>query len=266
LFSGDLQSAALLLSFASRAVFILGGHISPEPKYAPMGKSATIGYELRMQLHVRTQFWLCYQLDMEIALRSGQPPIMNNEHCDLTLPPRYMEVLYEARLHESPGTNDDLFVPYYPTDLQLSIIKSRAYSALYSVNALRKSDAQLLRDIREVDDELEQWRMSLPPNFRPTLAFSEDMRGDGDMSMQTIMLRLAYHHTVAIIHCASGRGRAWGDHQSREMEGVSSSMALSVEASRSSLFYLRTAVHCLADDCFWYGSFPFASSPKRIAC
>ncbi|KAK9319400.1 hypothetical protein V1517DRAFT_332708 [Lipomyces orientalis] len=266
LFSGDLQSAALLMSFSSRAVFMLGGHIRPDPKGAPTQRTATMSYETRMRLHVRNLFWLCYTLDTEIALRSGQPPSISNEHCDLTLPPHYKEILYEHSFHDDPVANDDLVVPLYPSDLQLSIIKSRAQSALYSVNTLHKSDAQLLRDIRELDDELERWRMSLPPHCRPTLAFSEDMPGNSNMSMQTIILRLAYHHTVAIIHRASGRCRAWADYKSGEMEGVSSSLALSVEASRSSLFYLRSAVHALASDCFWMILFYPMSALLTIFC
>lgn len=36
------------------------------------------------------------------------------------------------------------------------------------------------------------------------------------------------------------------------MEGVSSSLELAVEASRSSFLYLHAAQHVLDDDCFWY--------------
>lgn len=204
----------------------------------------------RLRCHLRNLFWLCYTIDIEISLRSGQPPSINDAYCDLTLPPRYVEMQYADLFPEVP-IDDDLIVPLFPGDLRLAIIKMRAYNALYSVKALHKSDAELLKDIRELDDELEHWRMSVPPRFRPTLSFSHETPVI-DKSMKSLILRLEYHHCVAAIHRVSGRCRAWAGGQSGEMDGVSSSLALSVEASRSSLKYLRTAAHTLPGELFWY--------------
>jgi hypothetical protein len=245
LFSGDLQSAAVLSAIASRIMFMLGGNTISNTGTGTGPSDPTA----RVRRHLRNLFWLCYTLDIEVSLRSGQPPSINNEYCDLDLPPGYVEMQY-TDLPCNVLLDDDLIVPLFPGDLRLSIIKSRAYNTLYSVKALHKSDAELLKDIRELDDDLEQWRLSLPPKFRPTLSFSHETP-IADKSMQSIILRLEYHHCVAAIHNASGRCRAWAGGQSGEMEGVSSSLALSVEASRSSLHYLRTAVHTVPDDCFW---------------
>ncbi|KKA25228.1 C6 transcription factor [Rasamsonia emersonii CBS 393.64] len=258
LFSGDLQSAALLSAIACRAVFMLGGNTMSDTAYVTSDPTS------RVRFHLRNLFWLCYTVDIEISLRSGQPPSINDAYCDLTLPPRYVEMQYADLCHDVP-IDDDLIVPLFPGDLRLSIIKMRAYNALYSVKALHKSDAELLKDIRELDDELEQWRMSVPPKYRPTLSFSHETPFV-DKSMKSIILRLEYHHCVAAIHRASGRCRVWAGGQSGEMEGVSSSLALSVGASRSSLHYLRTAVHTLTGDCFWMILFYPMSALLTIFC
>lgn len=230
---------------------MLGSHTLHDSTIASL-TSSSAEIVSRTKNHRRNLFWLCYTFDKELSLRTGQPPSMNDEHCDLTLPLGYLDRLYAnpyANQGSNPSSRD---IPLFPGDLRLTMIKSRAYNSLYSARALQKSDAELLRDIRELDNDLERWRISLPVGFRPTISFSHDTPIDSEMDMQVVISRLAYHHCVAIIHEASGRCRAWADGQSSVMEGVSSSLELAVEASRSSILYLHTAQHVLEDDCFWY--------------
>lgn len=210
----------------------------------------------RMQHHLRNIFWLAYTIDKDIALRTGQPPTFSNDNCDLNLPEGYVEHLYTS-MGVDPRTpeQDQGHEPLFPVDLRLSIIKSRAHSALYSLKALQKSDAELLKEIRELDDELERWRLSVPLEWRPTMSYSEETPPDPNVSMHTVMLRLNYHLCMTIIHQASSRCKAWAKGQSGMMEGISSSLALSVEASRSTLLYLEAAEHVLVDGIFWY--FPY---------
>ena len=206
----------------------------------------------RMDHQLRNLFWVCYALDKEISLRTGQPPSINDDHCDLSLPPDYGKHLHVPfRTHYVSGESM-IEIPLLG-DFRLSKIKARAYTMLYSVGALRKSDAEVLKAIRELDNELETWRLSLPQKCRPTLSFSKGSPiTEGDLDMQVVMLRLDYHHCMAIIHQASGRCLAWTNNHNGIMEGVSSSLALSVEACRSSLAYLQTAQHVLPADSFWY--------------
>lgn len=205
----------------------------------------------RTKNHRRNLFWFCYTIDNELSLRTGQPPSINDEHCDLTLPPGYIDQLYTTQ-GSKPSSCDKPSIPLFPGDLRLTMIKSRAYNSLYSARALQKSDAELLKDIRELDDDLERWRISVPLDLRPTISFSHETPTDSKMDMQTVVTRLAYHHCMATIHEASSRCRARADGQSSVMEGVGSSLKLAVEASRSSFLYLHSAQHVLEDDCFWY--------------
>lgn len=206
----------------------------------------------RMDYQLRNLFWVCYALDKELSLRTGQPPSINDDHCDLSLPPDYGKHLQVPFRTHYVSSESMIEIPLLG-DFRLSKIKARAYTMLYSVGALRKSDAEVLKAIRELDNELETWRLSLPQKCRPTLSFSKGSPiTEGDLDMQAVMLRLEYHHCMAIIHQASGRCVAWTNNHNGIMEGVSSSLALSVEACRSSLAYLQTAQHVLPADSFWY--------------
>lgn len=396
LFLGQVQSSAMLLAFACRVMFMLGGHKLSNASWLPTADSrsgsgtttpcpAPVGIADRKRQHLRKLFWLCYSVDTDISLRTGQPPSIDDDHCDLSLPPGYLEIQYLDRrelaalkerhfhcsshpfhsssgapsyaAHSSTSMNtgytsdaqiDESWIPVLPGDLRLTLIKSKTCKLLYSASALRKSDAELLRDIRELDDELERWRLSVPERYRPTLSLprtssrgqesagwkggschchvdqmpgrdqGQEPPGPGSThgtspkhcgrclycaatcstasptspvfkqtstykergdkydaisaeSVRTILINLQYHHLVATIHQATGRCRAWQsrsaarlsgcrvledvDNVNRSgevlMEGVSSSLALSVEASRSTLIYLRSVTRALLGEAFW---------------
>lgn len=406
LFLGQVQSSAMLLAFACRVMFMLGGHKLSNASWLPTAEArsssgtttpalAPIDLSDRKRQHLRKLFWLCYSVDTDISLRTGQPPSIDDDHCDLSLPPGYLEIQYlnrqelealkerlfyytsshpfhtasgassyVAQSRNSPTTStwnteypinpqiDESWTPVLPGDLRLTLIKSKTCKLLYSASALRKSDAELLRDIRELDDELERWRLSVPERYRPTFSLPRTSRGQAGAngpchchvdelsernqgqvqgqeglsaghgsahgpslnnkhcdrclhcaatcsttsptspvfkqspsykekrdkydaisaeSVRTILINLQYHHLVATIHQATGRCRAWQSRSAARMsgcrvlegvdnvnrpgevlmEGVSSSLALSVEASRSTLIYLRSVTRALLGEAFW---------------
>ncbi|KAJ4865417.1 fungal specific transcription factor domain-containing protein [Trichoderma breve] len=236
-FLGDLQSMGLFLSIATRFIFALKAHANPQDVARSYFSSPSSSYQASSPPtspvydkndrthHLRDLFWTCYSLDKDLCIRTGQPSCLSDIHCDLTLPPDYSVM---QNRHIQSHTIPDLgnrTVPMYPWELLLSQLKSRAYDALYSPMAHRKSQCELLESIRILDESLEQWRLSLPPNFRPTLTFGKMTPVSADVSMQSSMVRLAYYHFVAIVHRASG--------------------------SRSTLVYLQVALHVITDDCFW---------------
>ncbi|KAK4086446.1 fungal specific transcription factor domain-containing protein [Purpureocillium lilacinum] len=243
---GHLQAAIMYHAVACRTMFSLGGHTTTMP--ASTGRALTIPE--REDRHLRHLFWLCYSFDKDIALRTGQPPIIRDDFCDISLPDDYVQDRYDRHRH-----GDDGKTPWFPNDLRLSLIKSKAVDAIYSAVALRKSDAELLRAIRELDDELERWRVSIPADFSPALSVRravqlEDL--DRSRSMLHIELHLDYHYLLNIIHVASGR--CVFDRQGREKDktyGVESSLDLSMEASRSTLIYLSAMAPRLAGEAFW---------------
>lgn len=237
-----MRATNYIISVAARFLFMLGGNLSNGRIYPETEKNQ------RKQHHIRNLFWVCYTMDKDIALRTGQPPTIADENCDLTLPPGYADHAFLDP--EDTSISTCFSQPSFPFDLRLSIIKSRTHTALYSVSGLAKSDADLLKSIRELDDELEEWRLSIPPQWRPTMSFTPDA-SDPNVSMHSVMLRLNYYLCISLIHSASSRCKAWREGTGM-LDGINSSLALSVEASRSTLCYLEAAEHVLVEGVFWY--------------
>lgn len=246
---GRLQASSMYHAIACRTVFALGGHtLISDP---PEDRNLTVQELEERQL--RLLFWLCYLFDKDIALRSGQPPIMSDEFCDLTLPKNYLKNRFSSHNLTGPESAQK---PFLPNDLRLSILKSKAVRALYSVGSLRKSDAELLHTIRELDEELENWRASIPAEYAPTLSIRKDVKFGNNFSQLTSMLHielhLDYHYLLNIIHCASWRCVVDWNESGQEMTfGLKSSLDISVEASRSTLIYLSEAAPRLAGEAFW---------------
>ncbi|KAJ5300033.1 transcriptional regulator family: Fungal Specific TF [Penicillium atrosanguineum] len=234
---GNMRAANYFGGIAARLLFMLGANLTIVQTASERGT--------KRQRLLRNLFWICYTLDKDVALRIGQPPTIADENCDLTLPIGYVDQVH----HDIENEDVHFDQPVFLFDLRLSIIKSRAHSALYSVRAMKKSDADLLKSIRELDDELEEWRQSLPLHSRPMMSFSPEA-SDPNISMHSIMLRLNYYLCMSIIHQACSRCKAWQGGNGM-MDGVSSSLAISVEASRSTLCYLEAAEHVLHDGVFW---------------
>ncbi|KAL2854218.1 hypothetical protein BJX68DRAFT_254139 [Aspergillus pseudodeflectus] len=261
LFQGNLQSANYYGSIAGRMLFMLGGHkFSNQPCWLPESVKDTTA---RTQTHLRTLFWLHFTVEQDVSLRTGQAQIYSEDNCDLTLPPDYVEQMYISLQYHHNSTNLP-GNPIFPVDLRLSLIRARAYNALYSFKAMKKSDAEVLKNIRELDDELERWRLSVPPLWRPTLSFTHEAP-DPNCAMHSVILRLNYHLCMTIIHQASSRCKSW-ETQTCVMDGVSSSLALSVEASRSTLLYLEASGHVLVDGVFWALIFYPMSALLAIFC
>ncbi|RAH84877.1 hypothetical protein BO86DRAFT_396516 [Aspergillus japonicus CBS 114.51] len=235
-FLGDLQAAALSVSIASRLLFSLRAHTQSSPDSA-YHKSVA-------EHHLRDLFWLCFSFDKDICLRIGQPPCINDTHCDLTLPANYAQ-LQESNMQRETRSSTDDTIPLFPFDLRLSMIKSNVYQALYSANAAKKSASEILSSIRSLDQELEQWRQSLHPDIRPTMTFHDETPVSRGLNTQAIMLRLTYYHCVALIHQAIDRCRGWP-----ARDRVSSAM-LVTNANQSTLSFLEVALPVLAGECFW---------------
>ncbi|PWY70919.1 Zn(II)2Cys6 transcription factor [Aspergillus heteromorphus CBS 117.55] len=264
LVTGNLQSANYYGSLAGRMIFLLGGHTNLD--VTSDHESPPDEITKRTRKHLRQVFWLCYTIEKDVSLRTGQPQQFTEDNCDLTLPPGYADILFASHGDcRQPPPSDLPDDPWYPVDIRLSIIKSRAYSALYSFRGLKKTDAEILKEIRELDDELEEWRLSIPLSHRPTLSFSQETP-DPHATMHSVMLRLNYHLCMTIIHQASGRCKSWSTEQGGITDGVSSSLALSVEASRSTLLYLQAAEHVLMDGIFWTLIFYPMSALLAIFC
>lgn len=157
--------------------------------------------------------------------------------------------------------------PIFPCDIHLSKIKSRTFTALYSREALRKSDIDLIRSVRELDEELECWRISFPESVRPQLSFSR--RRFKQKNTYGALTHMNYYCCVNLIHLAGGRCSAWRSDSASVTETLDclhSSLALSVEASRSLLLFLDDTEAQISAACFWNLLFYPMSAVITIFC
>ncbi|KAI9926201.1 hypothetical protein MW887_004664 [Aspergillus wentii] len=263
-FLGDLQSAAVSISIATRLLYKLGTHTAsanPNQSLHPSHYDKS-----RLECHMRDLFWVCYSFDKDICLRIGQPPSINDSECDLSLPLEYARLQNLNMLRDNIAS-DDRVLPLFPWDIRLSMIKSEAYTTLYSAKAHFKSDSEVLESIRHLDAALEQWRLSLEPEIRPLLCHTPDTSVRTGLNTQQVMLCLAYYHCVSIIHQASDRRNISGlFHAGIELEGISSSATISTTASRSTLSLLQTTLPSLKGECFWVVLFYILTANLSLFC
>ncbi|KAI1752460.1 hypothetical protein F4782DRAFT_500213 [Xylaria castorea] len=241
------QSAAPLHAIACRMVCALGGHTYEPTRH--IGPEST--WAERQGYHLRILFWLCYILDKDISLRSGQPPLLTEEYCDLTIPgscTSYSETItinrYYFHMRGNPG---------------LCSLKETIYRLLFSPQAFKLSDGELVLRIRRLDDDLESWRLSILPELRPKLSIPaiQTIQTQDPYTMLDIRrahLQLEYHHLVTAIHMTVRRcGADYREHKDLPDDlhnVIHSSCDLSLEASRSTITFLKSPTTALAEQEF----------------
>ncbi|KAL3440376.1 hypothetical protein BJX65DRAFT_33389 [Aspergillus insuetus] len=238
---GHCREAATTFASACRMVCDLGGHVLPselaiQPQHIPIFNEHT-------RLHIRGLFWLCYTFDKDAAIRTGCHPLLTFAHCDLGGPGEYST--QTSRYNLSRDTN-------------LAKIKETASRLLCSPRAFRYTESELLAHVRQLDDELEEWRMSIEPRSRPRLSIPPDYSlstsatTTPEARTRTINLQLDYLFTMINIHTLV---RKCGD-LTRNLPDdlhsvVHSSADLSIEASRSIFRFLTTVVDFWREESIW---------------
>lgn len=238
-FTDKMKSAAVTNSIAAHFVFYLRAHNDWTAQSLNENQQTILE---RTRTHLRNLFWACYTIDKDLCFRVSQPPAHSDNYCDLNLSLQYLDKISKDFAIDLPF---ERFHPsiMFPTDIKLSQIKSQAYELLHSVAASRKPDTELL---------MERWRLAIPESYRPSLSYSYGTEVDpGSIDLCNLILRLDYLYCVTVIHRASNRCLKTAM-SSDDMESViGTSIALAVEASRSTLSYLHTAYHILNEGTFW---------------
>lgn len=210
--------------------------------------------------HIRMLFWLCYMLDKEISLRTGNPPLLTDIYCDLAPPDNYLDYYtYLPRLGEFFEVYDKTYeylTPHLPGDLRLVHLKEKVCRQLFSARTLKDNDSTLLVHIRQLDDEIEHWRLSIPVSFRPALFISQNnSTNTPDESIphtiRRMSLQLEYHHLVTVIHATVRKCTPEAADGVEDLHAVvHSSFDLALVASRSTLWCLRVLVSTIAEKAF----------------
>ncbi|KAJ3546216.1 hypothetical protein NM208_g2110 [Fusarium decemcellulare] len=244
---GQCREASVTFTSACRMVCDLGGHfplsrLAIFPQHVPT-------FDDKTKLHVRRLFWMCYCYDKDISLRTDKPPLLTSDQCDVT----------ESEEFSSQSR-----------DTNLAKIKENAIRLLCSPRAFKYTESELLAHVRQLDDELEEWRLSVDPRYRPRLSILSDSSFSlpSTMSLENrtyfINLQLDYLFTIINIHTLV---RKCGDLEENLPDDlhsvVHSSADLSIEASRSIFRILDTVVDFWKEDSAWVVSHyaPMAAMP-----
>lgn len=143
---------------------------------------------------------------------------------------------------------------------EFATIQSRVYKRLYSAKASKQSDGELLNTIGELDKELEDWKDSIPIDFRPEYDIQATHT---PLIIHMVVLHFAYYNCLTTIHRMSVHHGYWTSRLSNyAIQGLNArplnprvflSAVLCVTAARASINLIK---YIPQGDfaCVWYVS------------
>ncbi|KAJ5340505.1 transcriptional regulator family: Fungal Specific TF [Penicillium brevicompactum] len=168
----DLLSVQALLGMS----LFLQGTPNPQPAFflvaAAIRLSHSIGLHKRgsgfglnpVEVEQRKRvFWIAYLCDKDICLRSGRPPVQDDDDMNVELPSEDPP----DNVGNVPLSDGRSKFNLFRSLCEFAAIESHVYKRLYSAKASKQSDGELLNTIGELDKELEDWKDSIPVDFRP---------------------------------------------------------------------------------------------------
>jgi hypothetical protein len=259
----DLLSVQALLGMA----LFLQGTPNPQPSFFLVAAAIRLSHSIG--LHKRGSgfnlnpseseqrkrvFWIAYMLDRDLCLRSGRPPVQDDDDMNVELPSENpADNIGNIPLADGKGK-----VNLFRLMCTFALIASKVYRQLYAVKASKQSDGELLNTIGELDRELEEWKDSIPVDFRPE---HEIKASHTPLILHIVVLHFAYYNCLTTIHRMSVHHGYWTSRLSDyAIQGLNarplnprvfSSAALCVSAARASIHLIKYIPH--GDfDCVWY--------------
>jgi hypothetical protein len=182
-------------------------------------------------------FWLCYILDRDISMRSGQPPVQHDDDIDVNLP--------SDSLSEGVGyifLADGLWpMNFLRLRIQLAVIQGAIYRELYSAKATKQSDDRRAVVVRELDERLKQWKNSTSIEFHPDF-LKQKLQEPFDI-LHIVILHFTYFNCLILIHRSSFQNMSWKTRAPNSIEPFNprnfSSKPVVIETARSALNLLR---------------------------
>ncbi|XHF97425.1 hypothetical protein AWENTII_001011 [Aspergillus wentii] len=207
----DLLSVQALLGMS----LFLQGTPNPQPAFfliaAAIRLAHSIGLHKRgsgfglnpVEVEQRKRvFWISYLLDKDFCLRSGRPPVQDDDDMNVELPSEDPpDNVGNVPLSDGKGKFN-----LFRSMCQFAIIESRVYKRLYSAKATKQSDGELLNTIGELDKELEEWKESIPLDFRPEY---EIKATHTPLILHVVVMQFAYYNCLTTIHRMSVHHGYW---------------------------------------------------------
>ncbi|KAJ5590986.1 transcriptional regulator family: Fungal Specific TF [Penicillium hetheringtonii] len=207
----DLLSVQALLGMS----LFLQGTPNPQPAFflvaAAIRLSHSIGLHKRgsgfglnpVEIEQRKRvFWIAYCLDKDICLRSGRPPVQDDDDMNVELPSEDPpDNVGNVPLADGKGKFN-----LFRSLCEFATIESSVYKRLYSAKASKQSDGELLNTIGELDKELEDWKDNIPIDFRPEY---EIQVTHGPLLLHVVVLQFSYYNCLTTIHRMSVHHGYW---------------------------------------------------------
>ncbi|KAF4555657.1 Fungal specific transcription factor domain-containing protein 37 [Elsinoe fawcettii] len=200
--NNDLLSVQALLGIA----LFMQGTPNPQPSFffvaAAIRLSHSIGLHKRgsdfklneVENEQRKRvFWIAYMLDKDMALRSGRPPTQDDDDMNVELPSEDPP----DNIGNVPASGPSGKFNLFRLMAEFSLIQSRVYKQLYSVKASKQTDGELLNTIGELDNELEAWKESIPPEYRPD---NEIKAQHAPLVLHIVCIHFGYYNCLTTIH------------------------------------------------------------------
>ncbi|KAI2787505.1 hypothetical protein POX_f07872 [Penicillium oxalicum] len=257
----DWHGATFYQSNACRIIFALKGHIDSHPStMESLGMQGLLDHQ-----NIESLFWISYILDKNISLFTGKPPLLTEAYCDLVQPFNYNPFGGDGSMVFNPTTKsfieprEHTWRAHFPGEIKLAVEKEKVYQKLFSTQAIKAKNNQLLQHIREMDQNLERWRLSFDEEYRPALFVSDDTlpnADDEDPSSVSCMIRivalhLEYHHLMTVIHTTVRKCTLVPNEGGPDLHSVvHSSFDISLEASRSTIKCLKYLIERIGEDAF----------------
>ncbi|KAF5660714.1 Mut3p-like transcriptional activator [Fusarium heterosporum] len=247
----DLLSVQALLGMA----LFLQGTPNPQPAFllvaAAMRLAQSIGLHKRgtgfnlnpIEIEQRKRvFWIAYMLDKDLCLRAGRPPAQDDDDMNVELP----DADPADNIGNIPLADGKGKMNLFRVMCEFATIESEVYKRLYSVQATKQSDGELLSTIGELDTKLEEWKDSIPIDYRP----EHDINASHTpLILHIVMLHLTYYNCLTTIHRMSVHHGFWTSRLANyAIQGLNarplnprvfSSAALCTAAARASVSLLK---------------------------
>ncbi|KAH9901865.1 N-terminal binuclear Zn cluster-containing protein [Xylariomycetidae sp. FL2044] len=247
----DLLSVQALLGMA----LFMQGTPNPQPSFllvaAAIRLSHSIGLHKRgsgfnlnaIEIEQRKRvFWIAYMLDKDICIRSGRPPAQDDDDMNVQLP----DADPADHIGNVPLADGKGKMNLFRVMCELTVIESRLYKRLYSTKATKLSDGELLVAISELDKELENWKDSIPIDFRPE---HEIKASHTPLIIHIVMLHFSYYNALTTIHRMCVQNGYWTSRLSNyAIQGLNarplnprvfSSASLCASAARATISLLK---------------------------
>lgn len=247
----DLLSVQALLGMA----LFMQGTPNPQPTFllisAAMRLAHTIGLHKRgtgfnlnpIEIEQRKRvFWIAYMLDKDLCLRAGRPPAQDDDDMNVELP----DADPADNIGNIPLADGKGKMNLFRVMAEFTTIESEVYKRLYSVQASKQSEGELLTTIGELDAKLEEWKDKIPIDFRPE---HEIKASHTPLILHVVVLHLTYYNCLTTVHRMSIHRGYWTSRLSNyAIQGMNarplnprvfSSAAICTQAARSSVALLK---------------------------